>query len=238
MELDDASSGSDTDDSLKAIRGIVANKGRIRRCAKDFWHMVGWAFNCSVKYPRRWTYWKVWLDYMLDVLDADWVERERQDREDEPPNRAGDSDDEYEYKMLRQSLLVNYLSETAGRSSSMKRVVRSAFADGSPESLAEFPEVFPNETREVKHQNGQKRKRDDHRKFGDYDDEEAEFDSSELTDQSPESSQDTDEDDMSSKDAWLGGTESIVLRQRVITLVSSRYIVLELMLTFQAVTSG
>ncbi len=240
MDINDASSGSDTDDTLKVIRGIVANKGRLRKCAKDFWHVVGWAFNCSVKYPGRWKYWKVWLDYMLDVLDADWDERKRQDSQDEPLDLAEGSDDEDECTMLRQSLLVNYLSDTAGRSGPMKRVVRSAFADGSPEGLAEFPEVFPNETKEAMHENRQKRKREDllDRKYGDYDDEESDFDFLELTDQNLEPSQDPDEDVMLSEDAWLGGTESIVLRQRVITLVSSHYTVSEPMLTRQAVTSG
>jgi len=181
--------------------------------------MVGWAFNCSVKHPKRWKYWKVWLDFMLDVLDADWKEREAQDGETQ-----ADPEDQFVYKTVRQSLLVQYLSDTRGRSSAVKRVVRSAFADGGPDSLREFPEVFPNETRELKVQTGQKRKRDgvEHR-FGDYDDDEAEsgFESSELADQIEEHFQDDGEDTMPSIDRWLGGTESILLRQRVITLVST-----------------
>jgi hypothetical protein len=200
------------------MRGIIANKGRIRRCAKDFWHMVGWAFNCSVKYPKRWKYWKVWLDYMLDVLDADWTEREAQDGLDSANTQIGED----EGPLLRKSLLVKYLSEAKGRSSAVKRVVRSAFADGSPESLREFPEVFPNETKERKIQSGMKRKRESPVKqhFGDYCDDDAEtaMDSAELTDQTPEPSQDSDNE--SAIDPWLGGTEAIALRQRLLALVS------------------
>ncbi|KAE8453355.1 hypothetical protein EG329_010216 [Mollisiaceae sp. DMI_Dod_QoI] len=203
MELNDGSSGSDTEDGFEKMRGIIANKGRIRNCAKDFWHMVGWAFNCSVKYPRRWKYWKVWLDFMLDVLDADWNER----------TKLGPDAD------VTKSLLVRYMTEVRGRSSAMKRVVRSAFADGSPESLKAFPEVFVNETRELKLQNGHKRKREDltARKFGDYDEDETEptFSSPELTDQTSQ-----DEDDTLDIDPWIGGPESIILRQRVVTLLS------------------
>jgi hypothetical protein len=165
--------------------------------------MVGWAFNCSVKHPKRWKYWKVWLDFMLDVLDADWKEREAQDRETQ-----ADPEDQFVHKTVRQSLLVQYLSDTRGRSSAVKRVVRSAFADGGPDSLREFPEVFPNETRELKVQTG-------------HDEAESGIESSELADQIEEHFQEDGEDTMPSIDRWLGGTESIHLRQRVITLVST-----------------
>ncbi|CZR52070.1 uncharacterized protein PAC_01947 [Phialocephala subalpina] len=199
VELDDGSSGSDTEDGFERMRGVIANKGRIRNCAKDFWHMVGWAFNCSVKYPKRWKFWKVWLDFMLDVLDADWKERE---------TLGADGN-------LENSLLLKYLSEVRGRSSPMKRVIRSAFAAGTLEDLQEFPQVFANETKELKVQNGQKRKRGDpmERKLGHYEEEEAS--SAELTDQASQ-----DEDDTEDIDSWIGGPESIMLRQRVVTLLS------------------
>lgn len=214
---DDGTSGSETDESSEHMKGIIANKGRLRKCAKDFWHIVGWVFNCSVRHPKRWKYWKVWLGYMLDVLDADWQERDRLDLED-PVFQARlrhDPDALCEFNLLRKSLLVQYLSEVQGRSSPLKRILRSVFADGSPESLKEFPEVFASETREVRH-TGQKRKRED--QFGDYgDEEELEYDSSDLNDhgdgmESPDGS-------TSNQDPWLGGTESLILRQRATTLV-------------------
>jgi hypothetical protein len=188
------------------------NRGRIRACATDFWHIVGWAFNCSVVYRKRWKYWKVWLDYMLDVLDADWNEREVQDEADEV--------DQDHSKMRKNSLLVKYLSDVKGRSSALKRVVGSIFVDGGSEDLKTYPEVFANETQEVKSQNGQKRKREDdfEHKFGDYNDEEddLEFDSGTLA-----PSQETDDEEESpAPDPWMGGPESITLRQRVLTLVS------------------
>jgi hypothetical protein len=218
LENVDDSTSSDAEDNPERMRGIIANRGRIRRCARDFWHMVGWAFNCSVKYPKRWKYWKVWLDYMLDVLDADWVERERQDNNAGAKKRRGG-----QQWSLRRCLLVKYLADTKGRSSAVKRVVRSAFADGSPDDLKEFPEVFPNETKELKVRSGQKRKRQDstgQQRLLDYEDDDAEaaMDSSELTDQTPEPLQDTD--DGLAVDSWLGGTESVALRQRLLTLVS------------------
>lgn len=216
-DTEDGTSGSETDESSEGMKGIIANKGRLRHCAKDFWHIVGWAFNCSVKQPKRWKYWKVWLAYMLDVLDADWQERDRLDQED-PVFQARlrrDPDAVCEFKLLRKSLLVQYLSEVQQRASPLKRILRAVFADGSPESLKEFPAVFANETREVRH-TGQKRKRGD--KFGDYGDEEdAEYDSSDLNDQ--EDILGSPDGGISNQDPWVGGTESLILRQRVTTLV-------------------
>ena len=207
----DTSSDDDEEETAK-LKGVIMNKGRIRNCATDFWHIVGWAFNCSVVHRKRWKYWKVWLDYMLDVLDADWKEREAQDVEDLVT--------EDDYKMRRNSLLLKYLSDVRGRSSALKRVVGSIFVDGGSEDLRAYPEMFPNETLEVKAQNGQKRKRkeDFEHKFGDYNDEE---DDLEFDLETPASSQETDDGSGTpTADPWMGGPDSIVLRQRVLTLVS------------------
>ncbi|CAI7666127.1 unnamed protein product [Penicillium glandicola] len=46
-------------------------------CAEDFWHAVGWAFNCSVLHPTRWERWQIWLQFMCNVLEDDWKEREK-----------------------------------------------------------------------------------------------------------------------------------------------------------------
>lgn len=191
------------------MNGIIAKGGRIRNCARDFWHIVGWAFNCSVRYPKRWKYWKVWLEYMFDVLDADWKERERQDLLGE----------EESFALRQESILAMYFEDVRGRSTVVKRVVRSMFADGGVESLREFKEVFPNETRDPPSKASKKRKRESlpEDSFGDYDSDEGVLDSSELPDASP-----LEEDHAATSEAnvWLGGTESIALRQRGIALVS------------------
>ncbi|TVY19046.1 hypothetical protein LARI1_G002029 [Lachnellula arida] len=218
LERDEGTSGSDTEDKLENVKGVIGNKGRMRNRAQDFWHIVGWAFNCSVKYPKRWQYWKVYLDYMLDVLDADWKERERLDRES-----MDGVDGECDFTMVRKGLLMKYLSEVGGKSSAMRRVVRSVFADAGPDSLKEFPEVFEDE---LKDRNMLKRKRADtmDHKFGDYE-EEAEIsddDSSPMRADDEGEGEDEDEDEMHIPlvDPYLGGTESIALRQRVLTLLS------------------
>ncbi|KAJ5809972.1 uncharacterized protein N7503_002190 [Penicillium pulvis] len=43
--------------------------------AEDFWHAVGWAFNCSVLHPERWERWQIWLQYMCEVMEDDWEQR-------------------------------------------------------------------------------------------------------------------------------------------------------------------
>lgn len=218
------SSESD-DDETEPIKGIVANQGRIRRCAKDFWHVVGWAFNCSVVYHKRWKYWKVWLDYMLDVLEEDWRERKEQDLNDESHQSRLQQNPEAQcsYTKLRKSIAVEYLSDVKGRSSAIKRVVGAAFTDGGTDDLRIYPEVFQNESVTFKPKNGHKRKRGDEidQDFGDfYAANEGDASSPPKSENStPEPSQSSGDGELA-PDPWLGGPESIVLRQRVIALVS------------------
>ena len=218
VEVEAASSSSDAEDAEK-VKGIIANNGRLRNCAKDFWHIVGWAFNCSVKYPQRWKCWKVWLDYMLDVLDKDWNERDARDLGTYTSYPKAVTDLEASSVFRRRSLLVTYLSDAKSRSIAIKRIVRSAFANGSVQSMREFPEVWENETKEVKLEQGQKRKRE----FGDYGDEDETNIFLDANDQSSPMPSQASEDleEIQIVDPWLGGTESIMLRQRVLMLVSS-----------------
>ncbi|CAG8956528.1 hypothetical protein HYFRA_00003915 [Hymenoscyphus fraxineus] len=213
----DTGSSSSEEERPDRMLGVIANGGRLRRCAKDFWHVVGWAFNCSVKYPKRWQYWKVWLEFMFDVLHEDYEERKRLDLEKhERDGRRPNQDPEY--SMLRNSLLLEYLVHVKGRTSALKRVARSIFANGQEASLREFPEVYPNETRVPKDEQGQKRKREDSMQeanFGDYNDE-----MGDDAFESPKSSLSDDEGEEPEADLLLGGTESIALRQCIVKLLS------------------
>lgn len=146
-QSEDGSASSD--DEEEKVEGVAANQGRVRANAKDFWHVVGWALNCSVAHPKRWKYWKVWLDYMLDVLDADWNERERTDADSAETRITGDKK-KPGHSLLLDSLLLRYLSGCKGRSSEAKRVVRAVFADGGAEDLKAYPEVFRDETKVFK----------------------------------------------------------------------------------------
>jgi hypothetical protein len=203
---------SEEDDEIKSS---FAGDASVWFRGKDFWHIVGWAFNCSVKHRKRWEYWMVWLRYMLDVIDADWKEREGQADKNHP---------------LEESLIANYLANSGGRSTIFRRIVKSIFADGSVESMKAYPEVFENEPKERKSpQAGIKRKAESHvdidkDEYGDYITQDNDFDDS------PESEDDKEEGIAATKKkrkrygpdyaVQMGGPEAMALRLRLLGIVS------------------
>ena len=72
-------------DESMPLNDILGNEESLWSRADDFWHAVGWAFNCSVRYPGRWERWRIWLELMCDVLQDDWNERERICQEKKDP---------------------------------------------------------------------------------------------------------------------------------------------------------
>jgi hypothetical protein len=198
--------------------------------AQDFWHVVGWAFNCSIRHPKRWEYWRIWLEYMLEVLKADWKERTRLDEEENKTRRSLDARIAQSRTWLKNSILLGYLPERGGSSTAVRRAVKSIFADGSIESLRAYPEVFEKETREQVRQTGTKRKREqkvdiDEDNFGDYigDDEyegqDPTFDSSQPT--PPLRDQNDGASLRAGNSSIFGGPEAIALRLRLLALVSN-----------------
>ncbi|KAM0204759.1 hypothetical protein ACHAPA_001147 [Fusarium lateritium] len=163
------SSGDD-----ERLRGQLANEGSIWNRGQDFWSTLGWAFNCSVLYPKRWRYWKVWLDLMLDVLEADWTERERRDKE---AQQANGPESELPRTARNDSIIVMYMDQQNGRQNGAKGFMKALFADGSEISSSAYREVFDKEPRGPRKQS-KKRKREqvldlENDKFGDYYDEES-----------------------------------------------------------------
>lgn len=118
------------------LTGIVAKEQALWYRARDFWHIVGWAFNCSVVYKRRWERWKLWLDLMLDFLEADWGARLQAAKE------GADAE-----KMLTESLIWQYISsEDPTNRSNRRRMMRAIMAMGTSQAKTDFPEVWGNET--------------------------------------------------------------------------------------------
>ncbi|KAF2458597.1 hypothetical protein BDY21DRAFT_340728 [Lineolata rhizophorae] len=70
--------GDEDEDGLRPVRVKLAHGEALWNSAEDFWHVVGWAFNCSVAHRNRWARWRLWLEFMLEVLNEDWNEREKQ----------------------------------------------------------------------------------------------------------------------------------------------------------------
>ena len=215
LEVNYRDGNIDTFDSPR-IKGAAAQHG-LWKSAKDVWHVVGWAFNCSVCYPKRWKYWKVCLEFLLDVLETDWKERERLDQEEYEVRKAKDPKATMKYTLLAKSLLMQYLAKCEDVSGEVKRVVKAVFAEGSDDSLRLFPEIFADEVRDRDPKGRHKRKRDDFNNLP-Y----AEYDSDGVFGSSPSRSSPAPSQNTSDEPIMMpfGDPEALKLRQRVLALVS------------------
>ncbi|KAK6843844.1 hypothetical protein PG987_004704 [Apiospora arundinis] len=131
-------------------------KDSVWRRGQDFFGVVGWAFNCSQLYPNRWYYWKQWLEFMLDVIEADLYERYRLDVE---ADRAGSRESEDKFLLLRDSILAGFIGQQKGRLGGLKWIMKALFADGSKGSSSVFQEMWHNEHRGISKKAINKRKR-------------------------------------------------------------------------------
>ncbi|KAF2812490.1 uncharacterized protein BDZ99DRAFT_518325 [Mytilinidion resinicola] len=226
--------GEDSPDGLgeTKLTTNVANAGSIWTRAEDFWHIVGWAFNCSVAYKNRWERWKLWLELMLDFVEADWNKRM-------PLFSTANSDDHI------ATLIWRYIASQEPQSrTTRRRILRAILADGTSKAMKEFTEVFKDEAKERKQDEEavikvQKPLDIDNDEFGDYDlseDEDAVMeDTTERASTRPsrkasrqkesstssEYSSDEDEDGREARDPVerLGGMDAIKLRQRLLHLL-------------------
>lgn len=126
------------------IDSIYAGAKSIFSLAEDFWQVVGWAFNCSClesMYAARWSQWSLWLDFMIQALEADWELR-------------------FHNKTVEQSLILQFIESAASSYGRERRIMRAIFADGSPKSLNEFKEVFRNEISPPKTDSDKPKKRE------------------------------------------------------------------------------
>lgn len=166
-------SDADLSSDEERLRGNLANDGSLWSRGQDLWTTIGWAFNCSTLYPKRWRFWKVWLEFMMDVLEADWTERERRDKEN---HRVNGQDTEMPITSRKESMIVMYMGQQNGRQIGVKGMLKALLADGGELSTSAFQEVFEKEHKGPK-KSSNKRKRDqvldlENDKFGDYFDDE------------------------------------------------------------------
>ena len=189
----------------------LAKSGSLWARAEDFWQVVGWCFNCSILHQRRWERWSAWLTYMLEVLEADWDAREH-----------GEGDESRE-----RSLIIKYINSgttTAGRH---RKILRAVFADGRTKSVAEFGEIWHNETKELKKdadiRKAAKKIDIEADNYGDYMDDEDDGDLEDLPDEAtplPLEQPSQPHDSIPNVAEALGGMESITLRLRLLSLLS------------------
>ncbi|KAF2482642.1 hypothetical protein BDY17DRAFT_163564 [Neohortaea acidophila] len=154
-----------------SLHSTYANQGSLWNQAPDFWSIVGWALNCAVAHPKRWARWKLLLAFLLDVLEDDLAERL-------PAAKAAyqSGGTTAVQESLKDSLFAHYLSLIGQGRNNKRRVMRAIFANGSSKSLAEFGEIWRNETKPPKQPRedlfAKRRKLDlDNGEFGDYLDE-------------------------------------------------------------------
>ncbi|ORY14645.1 hypothetical protein BCR34DRAFT_479173 [Clohesyomyces aquaticus] len=213
-------------DETERLTGVVTKSQSLWLRAKDFWHIVGWAFNCSVAYKKRWNRWKLWLDVMMDFLEADWEERV------ELSQREG-ADAE---KIFTDSILWHFVKTIEPSARANRRaMVGAILAMGDPHSRKLYPEIWKNETVEFKHEEeGDKVGKIDieNGDFGDYenlDEDEIMGDAPVLTSgrqsKSPASPSLNGKDDLVTHNLEhavdrLGGMDAIVLRQRLLAMLA------------------
>ncbi|KAL4932773.1 uncharacterized protein BDV17DRAFT_253720 [Aspergillus undulatus] len=130
-----AANGEKRLDLDKDIDIDLANSASVWSRAEDFWHAVGWAFNCAVLHPARWEHWRNWLEFMCEVLEEDWDERWRR-REEDPSHND---------RILKESMVFQYITNSNAGFGRNRRILRSVFADGTASSANEFREVFHRE---------------------------------------------------------------------------------------------
>ncbi|PLN79923.1 hypothetical protein BDW42DRAFT_194787 [Aspergillus taichungensis] len=154
-------------EDAKQLNLELAQSAALWSRAEDFWHVVGWAFNCSVLHRERWDCWRVWLEFMCEVLEDDWRERTRlaevaamQNNNDAPNGTAKrrlrnktDNQDQHA-AVLRDSLICRYITDPSAGFGRNRRILRAVFADGSSSAVNEFRQVFHNELRLLPNKGG------------------------------------------------------------------------------------
>lgn len=166
---------------------------------------------------------------MLDVLEADWEERERLDYE--AHLASGDEDGEAPDTWRSNAMILAYMDQTDGRTQGAKAIMKAVFANGNDVSSSAFREVFEKEHRGPKSRESQleskKRKREqlvdlENDKFGDYLDDEA-FSSGVSEPPTPQKPRDGRKrgGEGSREPCNTGFVESIDLRHRIFRFLSA-----------------
>lgn len=206
---DVTSSYEDTD-----ITSELATTGALWTQVEDFWQVVGWAFNCSVAHPHRWEHWSLWLEYMLQVLEKDWEMRWFQS------DGVGEA-------VLQDSMIVRYLSADTLSTGHERKVLRAIFADGTKNSLAVFREIWQNETRWRKKDQGSRRTTDkkidiEADDYGDYMASSSSDDDLEDSDPvTPAATMSPLLQEIPNGAATLGGMQALTLRLRLFSLLAT-----------------
>lgn len=128
-------SQSNPDDEQVGINHPLAQKDSVWNTATDLWHVVGWAFNCSMKHKNRWDYYRHWLKIVGYAICNDIASCEGNH---EPVSQS----------ILGRTIIdpnIESLSKRVDTKPALKRAVAACFADGEEQSLKMFPEIWKDE---------------------------------------------------------------------------------------------
>lgn len=131
------------------IRGHAANANTIWNRAKDFWHIVGWAFNCSVMHKNRWERWDMWFKVMLPLLEKDWEARCQEAQE--VGRKGGDAQEIYMQSLIwryihKEGPTKEYDKEPTNRGQ-QRYIIRAILARGVEEDRTAYKPIWgDNET--------------------------------------------------------------------------------------------
>ncbi|KAI0406641.1 hypothetical protein F4802DRAFT_606077 [Xylaria palmicola] len=215
LESDAAQSGGLDADERGLVR-LYPRHGNdsVWQRGRDFFSVVGWAFNCSSLYPGRWQWWSRWLGFMLDLLEKDLELRYSLDMEN-------GSDD---CPLLQESILASYITQRSGRTAdAVMWITKALFADGDTPSTSVFQEVWHREHKGKSQRAVNKRKREkvnvDRGEYGGYLDDES-VHSSQASE--PPTPQKNRVQSLAAGEDVLDTAyvETIPLRQRLFSLVS------------------
>ncbi|KAF9891969.1 hypothetical protein FE257_002933 [Aspergillus nanangensis] len=165
------------DDDMRPLNLDLSKSASLWSRAEDFWHAVGWAFNCSVLHRERWERWQTWLEFMCGVLEDDWALRIKLYQEGANDESKGDIKTRRkkpnEPQILKESLIFRFVSEGVAGYGAYRRILRAIFADGGSSSVNEFREVFHHELKQRRQDKQNIKKREvevniDKDEFGDY----------------------------------------------------------------------
>lgn len=123
--------------------------------ADDFWHLIGWAFNCAClpdMYAERWKHYESFLEFMISTIEQDYEYHQNEEQ-------------------LESSLFWSYIELANGGAGRARRILRAIFANGSTRDLNEFREIFNKELKPPTKKQDDHIKKEvdlDHDIFGDY----------------------------------------------------------------------
>ncbi|KIX01262.1 uncharacterized protein Z518_08987 [Rhinocladiella mackenziei CBS 650.93] len=138
--------GDDEHSAVHDLNSPYAGSQGLWVRAEDFWHVVGWAFNCACLsgiHLMRWNQYRLLLEFLIDVLETDWQLR---NAEPEPSPE--------------ESLIWQYIELAGGGHARARRIIRAIFADGTARSMGEFRSIFAHELKEPAPENGTVKKRE------------------------------------------------------------------------------